>query len=60
MHVYHFRCDNNAQFFHHFQRFPIDVARRVESDGDERLGRRLYVFHLREFTRICLRELRRP
>lgn len=53
-----FRCNNNAQLFHNVKWFPIYVTRRVQSNSDECLGRRLYVLYLRFSTRIRLCKLR--
>lgn len=53
-----FRRNNNAQFFHDVQRFPIDAPGGVQSDGDERLGRGVYVLYLRVLARVRLRQLR--
>nr|WBV79777.1 glutamate-gated chloride channel B [Thrips tabaci] len=50
--------DDNAQLFHHFQRFPVDAARRVQPHGHERVGRRVHVLHLRVASRVCGRQLR--
>lgn len=55
-----FRCNDDAQFFHNVERFPVDVAGGVEFDSDERLGWRMYVFHLRLAAGVRLRELRGP
>lgn len=54
------RCDDNAQLLHNVERFPVDVARRVEPDCHECVGRRVHVLHLRQSARVRLRELRRP
>lgn len=53
-----FRCNNNAQLFHNVKRFPIYVTRRLQSNSDECLGRRLYVLYLRFSSRIRLCKLR--
>lgn len=51
------RCDDNVEFFHYVQRFPKYTTGRVQFNGDERVGRRLYVFYLRVPPRIRLRQL---
>lgn len=53
-----FRRNNNAQFFHDVQRFPIDAPGGVQSDGDERLGRGVYVLYIRVLAGVRLRQLR--
>lgn len=52
------RCNDNAQLFHNVERVPFDVARSVEPDGDERLGRGVHVLHLRLPAGVRVRELR--
>lgn len=54
-----FRCNNDAQLFHHVEWLPGNVARRFEPDCHERVGWRVHVLHLRESSRVRLRELRR-
>lgn len=54
------RCDDDAQLLHDIERFPLYAARRVKFNCHERVGRRVYVLHLRQFARIRLRELRWP
>lgn len=54
-----FRCNNDAQLFHHVEWLPGNAARRFEPDCHERVGRRVHVLHLRESSRVRLRELRR-
>lgn len=54
------RCDDDAQLLHDVERFPVDAARRVKLNCHERVGRRVYVLHLRQLARVRLRELRRP
>lgn len=54
------RCHHHAQLFHDVQRVSLDAAGGVESDGDERLGRRVYVLHLRVAARVRMRQLRGP
>lgn len=54
------RRHNHAEFFHHLERFPQHTAGGFEPDGDERVGRRLHVLHLRVPARVCVRQLRRP
>lgn len=56
----YFRCNNDAQLFHHVEWLPGNAARRFELDCHERVGRRVHVLHLRESSRVRLRELRRP
>lgn len=58
--TFFFRCNNDAQLFHHVEWLPGDAARRFEPDCHERVGRRVHVLHLRESSRVRLRELRRP
>lgn len=53
-----FRCNDNAQLFHHFKRFSIYTASSLESDSNECVGRCLYVLHIRLPSRICMRQLR--
>lgn len=53
------RCDDDAQLLHDVERLPVDAARRVEPNCHERVGRRVYVLHLRQLARVRLRELRR-
>lgn len=54
------RRNNHAEFFHHLERFPQHTAGGFEPDGDERVGRRLHVLHLRVPARVRVRQLRRP
>lgn len=56
----YYRCNNDAQLFHHVEWLPGNAARRFELDCHERVGRRVHVLHLRESSRVRLRELRRP
>lgn len=52
------RSNNNVEFFHNIQRVSIDTASGVKFDCNERLGRRVYVFHLRFASGIRLCQLR--
>lgn len=54
------RRNNNAEFFHNIERFPRHIARRIQFDGHECVGRRLYGLHLCIATGIRLRQLRGP
>lgn len=54
----YFRCNNDAQLFHHVEWLPGNAARRFELDCHERMGRRMHVLHLRESSRVRLCELR--
>lgn len=55
-----YRCNNNVEFFHDIERFSVDAAGGVEPDGDERVGRRVHVLHLRLAAGVRVRQLRGP
>lgn len=59
MFIFGCRCYNNVEFFHNIEWVPIDPTGGVESYGHERVGRRVYVFHLRIAAWVRMRELRR-
>jgi hypothetical protein len=52
------RRNDNAEFFHHIERLPEYITRRLQFDSHEHLGRRLYVLHLCIAAGICLCQLR--
>lgn len=54
----YFRCYDDAQFLHDVERLSIDSSGSLESNRNERLGRCLYVLHIREPPRVRVRQLR--
>lgn len=49
-----------AQFLHYLERFSKHIAGGVQSDRNERVGRRLYVLHLRIAAGVRLCQLCGP
>lgn len=52
------RCHNHVEFFHDIKWFPFHPASGIQSNGHERVGRRVYVLYIRISTRVRVCQLR--